>query len=40
MIKAVLLQVKKEQRFSDWIADLRHRSDIKINEQLFEEMSG
>jgi parvulin-like peptidyl-prolyl isomerase len=40
MIKAVLLQVKQEQRFSDWIADLRHRSDIKINEQLFEEMSG
>jgi parvulin-like peptidyl-prolyl isomerase len=39
-INAVLLQIKQEQRFSDWLADLRHRNDIKVNEQLFEEMSG
>ncbi|HXC61927.1 MAG TPA: peptidyl-prolyl cis-trans isomerase [Nitrospiria bacterium] len=39
-IQAVLLQIKQEQRFADWIADLRHRSDIKINEQLLNEVSG
>jgi len=39
-IKAVLIQVKQEQRFADWLADLRHRSDIKINEQLLNEVSG
>jgi parvulin-like peptidyl-prolyl isomerase len=39
-IRAVLLQIKQEQRFADWIADLRHRSDIKINEQLLNEVSG
>ncbi len=38
-IKAVLLQVKQEQRFADWLADLRHRSDIKINEQLLDGVS-
>jgi len=39
-IKAVLLQAKREQRFSDWLTDLQHRSDIKINEQLLNEVSG
>jgi peptidyl-prolyl cis-trans isomerase C len=39
-IKAILLQVKREQRFSDWLTDLQHRSDIKINEQLLNEVSG
>jgi peptidyl-prolyl cis-trans isomerase C len=39
-IKSVLLQEKREQRFSNWLADLRHRSDIKINEQLLHEVSG
>lgn len=39
-IKAVLLQAKREQHFSDWLTDLQHRSDIKINEQLLNEVSG
>lgn len=38
-IKAVLLQVKQEQRFAGWLADLRHRSDIKINGQLLDVVS-
>ena len=39
-IKAVLIQTRREQHFAEWFNDLRHRSDIKINEQLLAQVPG